>query len=464
MSYPTGRASAPPWKFSQLFGGEFIWDPRTDEIVMRTGQRFARPPNILQEALRPASYEGLPFQYNGSPPGPGDNYLLGDRRPHAVSGPANHGGRPSASMVPVGPPGSAFPRNDPRYSLVNRPAQAEQTRPSGQRQPHTSPRTGNRPTPQGPNNAMGRLTMSPGAPGWAPSRQPAAPSGSIPSPNRHVLAVDPRGETQVLFQSPTPRQIALRELPLPSNSNNQRVRIGDQKVTGKLFPTFKVRRDAKYFFHVGRIFLILWSENAGASVATNATSPTHYVPGIVLNQLGERVFSKVRRFVIIRAGENYCHALPINTYGGQGVAKRGVVKSEHVIIHSTRTAPDVRRDEQPGRGERGIRPVPIRVQPDMPNSALDPMSRLNLAGVTMIQHNNKVQNFGKVCEESVINLRRQFENVWNNHPVPTPQLLPGPSAEDSGDDDDDGERDAGEDDDDENDEDAEGDNSGDDTA
>jgi ribosomal protein L12E/L44/L45/RPP1/RPP2 len=53
------------------------------------------------------------------------------------------------------------------------------------------------------------------------------------------------------------------------------------------------------------------------------------------------------------------------------------------------------------------------------------MSRLNLGGVTLIQHNNKVEHFGRVSQASINELLTQFGNVWGHAPVPAPrQLLP----------------------------------------
>lgn len=324
------------------------------------------------------------------------------------------------------------------------------------------PRTGNAASVQGLSDAVGRMAVVPRGPS---SKQPAAQTvGNLNGPPPRPLRRIPQGETQVVFQSATASQIARKEPARHPDRNGRKVDIGDHGVTRKLFPSFKIRKNGKKYFRVGRIFLVLWSENAGGTVATR------YEPGIVLNHLGERVFSKVRRFLVIREGANFCHALPINTYGGRGVAKKGVVKSDHVIVYSGKAIPRPHQDELPPRGQQGgMRPVPIQVESDEPADALDPMSRLNLAGVTLVQHNIKVQNFGKVCDGSVDSLRKQFENVWG---TPLPSSKPttkfaeneesdDDAAEESDDYDDDNDDD---DEDDEDDEDEEGNNSGNDTS
>lgn len=89
---------------------------------------------------------------------------------------------------------------------------------------------------------------------------------------------------------------------------------------------FKRRLNPKDFFKVGKVrlllttqstliliegvqvFMILWSEPAGES-ANEKTLITDEVPSIQAGRFGERVFSKVRRFIIIRSSDKYCSAL-----------------------------------------------------------------------------------------------------------------------------------------------------------
>jgi hypothetical protein len=393
-------APQPPWTNSPAIGGYFIYSPRTDEIVLKDGRRFPRPAHIPRTSLASASYDGpLPFMYTGSPPGPGGNFLLGNARPPAIPGPANQGGRPPAGMAPVGSPGAV-------YNL---------------------------------NTAMGQTRLGP---------------GQTRGQRNVVQHIPPSIETPVVFQRFTDSQIRRNETVGPPGKTVPGIRIGNENVTGSLFPDFKQRR--KEFFKVGRIFLVLWSEPAGG-----ASDVTRWQSGIVLNHLGERVFSKVRRFVVIRHDDFYCNALPINTYGGQGVAKRGVKKSDHCIIWSTRPAPPPRQgqrigpaptlntppqpqsDELARRGEDGMRPMPIRIDPDNPTEHLDVMSRLNLAGVTTIQYNIRLKSFGMVNQGSIRDLMQQHINVWGSSFLPAPpggqaQLTNTQSteADDEGDDDD----------------------------
>jgi hypothetical protein len=403
MAQMKGHAT-PPWQTSQTIGGDYVWNSQTDEIILRTGRRYPRPPKISKSALANARYdEPLPFEYGGSPPAhPG--FMVQPGQAQAQGGNPAHG--------------QAVPRGSNLQAI---------------------------------NNAMGQMNLA----------QQGGPAGrqqltSQAAPARPIPNVDPRRDTHAYIQPPTRSQIARKEPAVQVDGHGRSVQLGAQAaaVTRSLFPSFQVRSDAKRYFKVGKVFLILWSENAGEP--TNGTVATAWHPGIVLNQLGERVFSKVRRFVVIREGAKWCHALPISTYGGKGVAKSGVVKSEHVIIHTTRNPPGLGQGESPKRNESGMRPVPIRAEPDVQGAALDPMSRLNLGGVTLIQHNNKVEHFGRIAQASVHELLTQFGNVWGHAPVPAPQrLLPPADGDDVAQDEPDNNEESDEEEDDEVDSDAE---------
>jgi hypothetical protein len=293
-SLPTGRSSAPPWRYSPSLGGEYVYNPNADELVLRSGQRLPRPQHMPRSSLMNASWVGpYQFQYSGSPPTD----------------------RPS------------------------RPPRADSTA----FQYPGAPLTGYPSTPR--------------------RQQITTPGGAIPASKTHVLAS------------------------LPED------------------PDYKIRD--KRFFRVGRVFLVLWSEPAGGS-----PSETLSLLNDSSKHLAPRIFTKVRRFVVIREGEGYCNGLPISTYGGRGVAKRGVTKAEHAIIYTGRTEPRVRTDELPGRREAGMLATPIRVDPDNMNDQLDPMSRVDFGGVAKIQHNFKVKALGFVNSTSMHALQRHFREIW----------------------------------------------------
>jgi hypothetical protein len=90
-----------------------------------------------------------------------------------------------------------------------------------------------------------------------------------------------------------------------------------------------------------------------------------------------------------------------------------VVKSEHGIIYTGRNAPNPSKAELVTLpNEARMRSEPIRVDPDTPLDKLDPMSRINYAAVSTVQHNIKVKSMGNVNRNSIRSLQQHFQNVW----------------------------------------------------
>ncbi|KAM0708466.1 hypothetical protein Q7P35_005118 [Cladosporium inversicolor] len=374
---PRVQPSLPPWTNSAALGGYFVYVPTTNEIWLRDGQHFPRPPHLHPAALASSTYNG-----------------------------------------PLPPPTQL-----PQFPFTN----------TG------SPPTGSLPLQAGspPNiaGAMGHMSLG---------RQTPA-------------VITPQAPVEVVFyHSGTQSAIKRGD---PPNINARGVHIDKPELTSTLFKSYKVREKPKQFFTLGRVFLVLWSEPAGGT-----SKVTKWAAGTVINHLGERVFSKVRRFVVIRAGDHYCNALPINTYTGQGVSKPGVNKSEHVIIFTGSSAPAPTRAEMTTRrGEAPMRSTPIQVDIDTPSERLDPMSRLDLGGVTKVQHNIKVKALGNVNKRSLDALRTQYANVQNSPGGAGPSAMPTQYALHSrAEEEEDGEGDEDEDDEDEDDDEEEDDDDDDD--
>ena len=53
------------------------------------------------------------------------------------------------------------------------------------------------------------------------------------------------------------------------------------------------------------------------------------------------------------------------------------------------------------KGEKEMIKDPIRVVPVTPDEKLDPLSRINLGTVQVVQHNWKIKEIGNVHEESL---------------------------------------------------------------
>ncbi|KAK4553100.1 hypothetical protein LTR86_009827 [Recurvomyces mirabilis] len=142
-----------------------------------------------------------------------------------------------------------------------------------------------------------------------------------------------------------------------------------EPVERMLDPAFATRASPERFFVVGQVKLqtprYLYAANRWQVLEVMWTNSDEKAPNLVapsLKQLsnertlgreagrnldtasrirgdgsGAYGFSKVRRFVVIQAGDRYCSALPIKTYNGLGVNVAPVARSHHAIIYSGTT-------------------------------------------------------------------------------------------------------------------------------
>jgi hypothetical protein len=107
---------------------------------------------------------------------------------------------------------------------------------------------------------------------------------------------------------------------------------------------------------------------------------------------GEQIATKIRWFVVVREGNDFCSCLPIMTYGRQGVAKNGVIKYHHAVVYTSREEPAAQKNEAPRIGEKGLL-TSIRVRSKSRQEKLDPLSRINFSKIYTVEHNVKVHIF-----------------------------------------------------------------------
>ncbi|KAF1988839.1 hypothetical protein K402DRAFT_20901 [Aulographum hederae CBS 113979] len=165
------------------------------------------------------------------------------------------------------------------------------------------------------------------------------------------------------------------------------------------------RKQGKKFFKLGKVIKILWPEPA-SEPGDLRSEYTHKMG------LGELGFVKIRWFVVIREGEDFCLCLPIQTYRRQGVSKHGVIKADHCIIYTGETCPTPMDAEAPSEGEAGMRRE-IKVNTRSRRDKLDPLSRLNFAPVYTVEHNVKVYDFGSVDDNYLHRLVHQWKAVFD---------------------------------------------------
>ena len=204
---------------------------------------------------------------------------------------------------------------------------------------------------------------------------------------------------------------------------NAQVYSPDDSEADTLFETYRRHKQPKKFFAAGRVFSILWVEPPGEATISD------YETGTAHGRYGDRVVSKVRRFVVVREGTSYSSAVPIATYGGHGVATRGVVKSHHSIITTAKQAPSPLREEMPTIGELPMQPIAIRVVPDDKSGRLDMMARLDYRSVYTVQHDVRVKSFGMVDSQFLAALCSQFKRAWagNRDDARSETIRAGPS-------------------------------------
>lgn len=151
---------------------------------------------------------------------------------------------------------------------------------------------------------------------------------------------------------------------------------------------------------------MVWSEPGYNSSEVASSSWTE-------NSYGQWIYTKPRRFIVVRADELSCFVVPITSYGDRGVGKPGTKKSDHCIVHTGEFAPDPLASEKPIPPEQGMQPFAVRIDPDEKTTKLDRKSRIDFANPRTVHFHNKVKSFGMVHPDSMHALTSQFQNVMD---------------------------------------------------
>ncbi|KAK5123695.1 hypothetical protein LTR85_002331 [Meristemomyces frigidus] len=386
------QPGTPSWVFDYAQHKYYYYDVQNDQLVYQDGQRSPRPSHIPRTTFLSVAASSIPTQAQPESP------------PHVAY--IHRAGRPTDQ-------GSGRQAVSPNFAPRSPESiQGRQRVDSGNQSQDLA-------------TALGGLAVgTPASPSALQGYDPRPVQARVYETNgmRFVSAVDRRNGVRMTMATGPAKRVTDPTL-FDAGVRAHRMLVGHgAQQEEQLFSTFRMREQPQRFFIVGRVFLVLWTEPAGET-ATLITSrepndrPARVDPGMTVGRFGERVYSKVRRFVVVRAGEKYCSALPVASYGGQGVGKSGVTKSEHAIIYTGAQAPEPLAKESPGRGEQPMRARPIRVVPDEPTGKLDGTSRIDFGKVHSIQHNIKVKPFGNVHPHSMDALLTQFANVWGHTPT-----------------------------------------------
>ncbi|OQO07342.1 hypothetical protein B0A48_07039 [Cryoendolithus antarcticus] len=172
-----------------------------------------------------------------------------------------------------------------------------------------------------------------------------------------------------------------------------------------LDPSYKLRpRD---FYRPGRVFMTLWTEPTAYTKLSLLSDPNTSITAF-----GERVYSKVRPFVVIRQATAHCICVRIISYSGQGVSKKGVNKSEHAIIYDGNGTPNPMPGEEPEGLEQPMQAIAIRILSDRSDFRLAPASRLDFGRIYTVEYNVKAKATGTVHATSMQPLIKQFKTVF----------------------------------------------------
>ncbi|GAB1741441.1 hypothetical protein NU219Hw_g6672t1 [Hortaea werneckii] len=179
----------------------------------------------------------------------------------------------------------------------------------------------------------------------------------------------------------------------------------------QLFPQYRTRSST--FFTLGKVFSLLWDEKIDQdSKRITALEPsTRPVADMSSGSAPKHFLSLKRYFVVIREGTHYCTALPIMSYGGEGVSAKGCIKNDHAIAFIGPVPPTLRADEHPSPGESPMRRLSIRIVADE-HEELSQTSRIDFGTVYTIHHNVKIKPFGRLHNDSIEPFNQQFFSVW----------------------------------------------------
>ncbi|KAL2064681.1 hypothetical protein VTL71DRAFT_3819 [Oculimacula yallundae] len=223
--------------------------------------------------------------------------------------------------------------------------------------------------------------------------------GNHPSPSRNNsqdLDSEPFGENKKDLATDPSLEHASPVIP-----NNRLIR-GTDGETEKLDLSYAKRSgDYKKFFRPGRVFSTLWTEPYETSNDNDSLFNTVVTYKV---KYGQRVYSKIRRFVVVELDETRrsCTCLPIISYGGKGYRKRGINLDNHGLIYNSQAPPP---------RVKGITKEPLRIISSEGVEHLNNSTLINYGRVYTVETNVKVKDVGNLTLESKALLQTYYQGV-----------------------------------------------------
>lgn len=151
------------------------------------------------------------------------------------------------------------------------------------------------------------------------------------------------------------------------------------------------------FFTVGRVFKVPWIEPAGANFNEDDLFHSTLPNGL-------KVFTKVRRFVVVKEMQGCSLCLSLVTYKRQGTTKSSVCSKNYAAVYDVRKKPYYLTGESLQK-----EPFPIIIETS--NEHVDPTSRLNFGRVYTIEHNLRVLKVGRIPTKHLSLLQTYFRGT-----------------------------------------------------
>ncbi|KAH6865211.1 hypothetical protein BKA58DRAFT_322449 [Alternaria rosae] len=165
----------------------------------------------------------------------------------------------------------------------------------------------------------------------------------------------------------------------------------------------KTGSEAYQFFVVGRVFAMLYTEAAGETSQANP-----YDDAYTLVRFGERVYTNIRRFVVLKVRSGFVKACGIGTYSNRGARKGGCRPSEHAIVYLQGTDPASCYLE--GERESGMTKEAIEIIPVDRSIKLRSNSRIRFGKTYPIEQNVKVKDIGHIHPSHVGKLLQYWKD------------------------------------------------------
>ncbi|KAH8774002.1 hypothetical protein BGZ57DRAFT_824038 [Hyaloscypha finlandica] len=165
------------------------------------------------------------------------------------------------------------------------------------------------------------------------------------------------------------------------------------------------RKNSTWFWKVGRVFQMLWTEPIGHKLRGDTRENSH----ISTIWLRDKAFCEIRQFVIVAEGHGVVTCLAIHTYSGQATLKAHLPDPQnHAIIYTSKKCPpEVQKTDEDGTPVfEQLSKDPIRVVSESNDTEgqLSPLSRINYTKLYVVENHIRVLNIGIVHEMSMASL------------------------------------------------------------